>query len=354
MKNSKNSIIITSPRRKGGGVYQFVQSIYTHFSCDVLVVYRGKAESEPFFLRFLRAIASYVDLIIQILRKRPKYVLINSSLSKQCLIRDGSFIRLAKLFKTQPVLVIHGFQNEALRHKWLLRNSYFKADPIFLLAKSFADDMISAGYKGTIKTQFNPVQFQLLEKMQHKNLTSAVDSILFIGRIEENKGIMIALRVYEEYKKINKNARFTVAGTGNALPQAKKFVIDRNIENVEFLGFVSGTEKENVYFEADLMIFPTSHKEGLPITILEAMAAGVIVITRPVAGIVDLFEAKDFGALTTSFDPSDYLDLLEGLIAENRIKEIKQSNRGFAIANFHPKSIVASIEDTISAQRRSL
>jgi len=51
--------------------------------------------------------------------------MINTSLSKECLIRDGVLVFIAKMFKKKVLLFIHGFDEKALKYKMLLKLGYF-------------------------------------------------------------------------------------------------------------------------------------------------------------------------------------------------------------------------------------
>jgi len=336
-------ILVSCPRSKSGGVYQFVHNILPFLPGTPNLLYRGSKHTPIRIPGSVWLLFSLLRAIIILVFKRPDYAIINSSLSKECLIRDGILIRLLRLFRIPVYLIIHGFEEEALKYDALLRNTYFKAKKIFVLAKYFALQLHTAGYKGKIISQYNPVAIDLLKKMAAKPLNGRLDNFLFLSRVEANKGIFITLDMFSQYCQVNPNASLVVAGNGNALAQTKAYARERGMNSVEFLGFISGQEKEKAYMQADLMILPTTHKEGLPITVLEAMAAGVIVITRPIGGLVDLHAQIEFGALTSSLEAEDYFAIVQKLDNEGAILKLKHQNREFATEHFHPQKIVETL-----------
>jgi len=336
-------ILVSCPRSKSGGVYQFVNNVLPFLPGTPILLYRGSKKTTIRIPGSVWLLFTLFKAIVILATRRPDYAIINSSLSKECLIRDGILIRLLRLFRIPVYLIIHGFEEEALKYDALLRNTYFKAKKIFVLAKSFALLLQNAGYKGKIVSQYNPVAIDLLEKLEAKTLNGRLDSFLFLSRVEANKGIFITLDMFCQCCLVNPKASLVVAGNGNALAEAKAYAGERGMNSVEFLGFISGKEKENAYQQADLMILPTTHKEGLPITVLEAMAAGVIVITRPIGGLVDLHEQIEFGALTSSLDAQDYFAIVQKLDNEESILKLKQQNREFAREHFHPRKIVEGL-----------
>src|SRR5690606_23699216 len=114
-----------------------------------------------------------------------------------------------------------------------------------------------------------------------------------------------ALEAYLEVKSKYPNATFTIAGNGAKLEEAKEFVRKNNLQDVRFLGNISENELINVFSKASIYILP-SHSEGMPTSVLEAMAFGIPIISRPVGGLVDFFEEGKMGFLFESLDPRDY------------------------------------------------
>ncbi len=77
---------------------------------------------------------------------------------------------------------------------------------------------------------------------------------------------------------------------------------------MRFLGHVSGAAKTQAFRAADIYLF-TSLAEGMPNSVLEAMAFGLPIVTRPVGGIRDFFEDGRMGYATDSLDSGDYTEL---------------------------------------------
>ncbi len=346
MKRKTSITIVTCPRSAQGGVYYFVKSILPFIHGTPYVIYRGSI-SKGIVCKAMTLITSILSTIYACVVLKPTNAIVSSSLSKECLIRDGLLIRIMLLLRSNPVLIIHGFQKDALSNRWLLKETYFKARSIIVSSAVFGEMLKEAGYKGLVFRQYNPVEVNLLNRLSTKQLHSRILNILFLGRIEEKKGVFITLDMYKYYSKHNPNSRLFFVGHGSALPELKRRVMEKRIDGVSFHSYLLSSEKEQVLENSDVLILPTSHKEGLPIAIMEAMAAGLIVVSRPVGGIIDLYNQIDFGALTESLDPIEYTRILEDLVSENMILHRKERNRCFAKACFHPKAIVENIEEAI-------
>lgn len=118
----------------------------------------------------------------------------------------------------------------------------------------------------------------------------------------------------------------------------------QKILDIEFLGYITGESKREALIKADVYIFP-SYGEGMPTTVLEAMAYGLPVITRPVGGIKDFFEDGRMGFLTTSLDPLVFAKLLGKLILNPGLRsDVEKFNREYAHKRFLGSKVVTRIE----------
>jgi glycosyltransferase involved in cell wall biosynthesis len=86
------------------------------------------------------------------------------------------------------------------------------------------------------------------------------------------------------------------------------------------LGYLHGDEKLEIFFESDIFILP-SYGEGLPITILEAMAAGLPIIATSVGAIPEIIEDGKNGFLT---EAGDYVGLAKKILKLARDMKLRQ------------------------------
>jgi glycosyltransferase involved in cell wall biosynthesis len=135
-----------------------------------------------------------------------------------------------------------------------------------------------------------------------------------------------------------------VGGDGGALEEAKRYVTARNITGVQFVGHVSGVDKVQALRMADCYLFP-SYEEGMPISVLEAMAFGVPVITRPVGALADFFSNGDMGFMTESKSPEVLARLMNTLIGDPAAcNRMGRYNRDYALKHFTASQVAAEIE----------
>ncbi|MGV8114987.1 MAG: glycosyltransferase family 4 protein [Lentimicrobium sp.] len=344
------NLLLLAPFKKSGGVASFVENILPFFSHPVHVFNRGQKDSANNYWNFFLMIITPFRFVATMLQYKPDKVIINSSLSFIGLLRDGMFIVISKIFRKKVLLIIHGFQDEALKHRQLLQWGYFNADSIIVLAKSFSDALIKEGYKGSIYTQWNPVSLEILESDHNISDDIVRDkiSILFLARIEEVKGIFTSINAFKIVQEIYPNVVLNIAGSGKALSGAQMLAKKMGLENINFYGFLSGHKKMELLKSNYILLFPTTHREGLPINVLEAMASGLIIVTRPVGGLIDLFSEMNFGYLIESKEPKEFAQTIISIIENyEKMYSIRRSNEAFAKDNFHPKTITERIEGII-------
>ncbi len=281
---------------------------------------------------------------ICLIKEKPEKVIVNTSLSHQNLVRDGILVLISKLLGCRTILVVHGFQRSKLKPAFLLKWGYFKSDVIFVLAEQFKLDIQNAGYKGTIMLQYNPIEDNIWNEIDDVVKTKElkhIKNILFLSRIERSKGIYILLDAFKVLQAQYPDIVLRIAGTGNELDVVRKYIHDET--NVEFMGFVTGSDKLKLLEMSDVFVLP-SYTEGLPISVLEAMALGNYIITRPVGGLVDLHVKSNFGLLVESLEPADFVKAMKYAI-EDDVSRIRKNNMIFAKNNFSAKQIAERLQN---------
>jgi len=278
-------------------------------------------------------------------------VLLNPSLGKTALKRDALFLKIAKCFNIKTVVFFHGWSqvmiNELNNNSNKFSKTFNKADKIIVLANSFKTDLMKWGITQPIHLTTTKVNDDLLKNFDFKNKVYT-DNILFLTRIETYKGIFTTLEAYKIVKPIFPNLTLTVAGDGSKLAEAKEFVKQSKLEDVVFLGNISGDKLAKTFANASIYILP-SHSEGMPTSVLEAMAFGLPIISRPVGGLVDFFEEDKMGCLIKSLEPKDYADKIAYLLQNpEKNQETGKYNHEYAKKHFMASKVASEIENILS------
>jgi phosphatidylinositol alpha-mannosyltransferase len=111
-----------------------------------------------------------------------------------------------------------------------------------------------------------------------------VPNILFVGRMEPRKGLIHLLRAFRKLQLDGVRARLLIVGTGPGEREARRYVLTRQLEDVEFLGRVPEAHKAQLFKTADIYVSPATGRESFGIVLLEAMSAGAPIICSDIHG----------------------------------------------------------------------
>lgn len=290
-----------------------------------------------------------IKFVFKILFLKPDIILLNPSLGKSAIKRDLLFLKIAKFLGMKVALFFHGFNTGTIKELNILslKESLNKCECIFILAQEFADIVKSWGVTAPIHLTTTKVDDRLIEDFDINPKDYTTKNILFLARIEKAKGIYTALDAIKLLQEKGHDISFRVAGTGNELEKAKQYAIENNIK-ADFLGNITGLSLINEFKNANLYILPT-HSEGMPTSVLEAMAFGLPIITRPVGGVCDFFENGKMGQLIESLVPQEYADAIEYYINNpKKQKETSIHNHTYAKEHFLASSVAEKIEKALA------
>lgn len=144
-------------------------------------------------------------------------------------------------------------------------------------------------------------------------LSEAKPTLLFLGRIHESKGVDDLIEAFSLLKQ-KTDFRFLLCGAG---PLKDRFIsaCDELLgSDFEYRGIVSGDEKLNIIQEADFFVLPSRYGEGLPMALLETMAAGVVPVVTDDASMKYVVQHEINGIRVNKNDPKDLFEKLNSII----------------------------------------
>jgi len=140
-------------------------------------------------------------------------------------------------------------------------------------------------------------------------------------RLIEKKGLKTALGAFAEFRAAHPKAKFTIAGEGPMRPEIEQTVRDLNLGGaVELRGFLSQAELAALYAQSHIFLHPSEmtadqNQEGVPNSMLEAMATGLPVLATLHGGIPEAVTHEKTGLLVAERDQPALVDAMRRLTA---------------------------------------
>jgi glycosyltransferase involved in cell wall biosynthesis len=231
--------------------------------------------------------------------------------------------RLAgKTTGTKVIYTAHGFHfyKGAPIKNWLL---YYPVEKIlayytdilitinredYQLAKRFkAKKIVYVPGVGINTNKFNCLEVDIDQKRKKLGLNKDDFVILSVGELSKRKNQEVIIEALSKLK--NPQIKYLICGQGDL----QEFLINKAEElnvNVEFLGFREDIPE--ICAITDLFAFPSS-QEGLPVALMEAMAAGLPVVCSKIRGNTDLVEDGKGGYLVDSNDSDGFANAIKKL-----------------------------------------
>lgn len=337
-------VLINVPdlRRPGGVANYFNALALDKFDGVTYFCIHGRDKNPA--SKFKRLLTRYFEFFIAI--RDCDIVHLNPSLDFKSYYRDMVFALLTWLSGKRLIVFWRGWEDgfeDSIRRSrlkiFLFRNTYGKADVFIVLGSCFEDKLKGLGvaegkriFKETTVADAPHInEFNIAAK----GLKGGPIKLLFLSRLEKDKGIYVAIDTLRLLVSSGINAVLLVAGEGAEAQMAQTYCSDRRIKGVTFCGHIGGLEKHRALSDADIFLLPSSYGEGLPNSVLEAMLYGLPVITRKLAGIPDVVSDGVNGFLTESREPEIFAELISRLVRDkNLYQRMSMSNHTTALERF--------------------
>lgn len=168
----------------------------------------------------------------------------------------------------------------------------------------------------------NGIDFSRFYRVEHKQYT-----FINVARQDENKNQAMLIRAFARIFQKDGNCRLLLVGDGEKHTQLQQLCKELHIEqNVDFPGAVP--DVENYYAKADTYV-QTSHREAMPMSFLEAMAAGLPLISTNVGGVRDV--VRDNGILIPDGDEEALYLAMKAIKEQSKESTERMREAGFRI-----------------------
>jgi glycosyltransferase involved in cell wall biosynthesis len=342
-------VLITGPAlRDEGGVANYYNAVLRHLTADPRVaVEYFELGSTKGSMGPLHPVADQAGFHRMLGRFQPDLVHVNPSLTLKSFFRDGLLVDQARRRRIPTVVFFRGWDRgtEARVDRelgWLFRRTFGRANGFIVLGSRFRDKLVEWGVQVPITLETTTVpdavirSFVLEEKLQRIRNDHPL-RILFLARLERDKGVLETVQAVELLRGRGVDVSLTVAGDGPAMADVRRAVAAHAglAGRVEVVGYVRGEAKRALFMSHHVYCFPSEYKEGMPNSVLEAMALGMPIVTCPVGGLADFFEDGRMGWLVPGRDAARVAAKLESLARDRAAAAAMAAhNHSYAVRRF--------------------
>lgn len=351
----KPKIIILTPGVEAiGGLANYYRVLRPLLPSNIKCFVRG-ARKQPYrksvVFEWARIIRDFSLFFFTLVFSRVHLVQVTTSLGVKSVYRDGLFILMAKLFRCKVIVFFRGWSVDREREVEqrgfkFFKYAFGKASAFMVLASEVEITLKKWGFQQDVVMETTLVDSNIINSINVEDIKLKFNiskplECLFLARIEEYKGIVETIKAFAELQNQGFEFKLTIAGSGSYDHKARQLVKELELKHCTFMGFVDGDDKLKVLLKSQVYIFP-SYNEGMPNSLLEAMGAGLVVVTTNVGGVIDFFESGKMGFVVEKKNVESLVDCIKGIYEKDskQLSEMALYNHLYATNNFS-SSVVA-------------
>jgi len=287
-------------------------------------------------VKLFKSVSIWVKMFFAILIKRPSLVVIPISQSTGGYLKDLVFILIAKLTFRKTLIHLRGsnFKN------WLNTSSSFtRAFVKTTLKLNNGVIVLGNNLRQLFTGIFSDENIYVCPNGGNYDIPSSVKriddvAILYLANLQPSKGIEDVLNAILKLKGSSHSGfRLNVVGTWRSasVEQECKMLVEKNNLPVTFFPAATGKDKFQFLADADIFVFTPREPEGHPWVIVEAMAAGLPIISTDQGAIIESVKNNINGYIVPVGSPDEIADRLSILITDKdrRMKMAVESKKNY-------------------------
>lgn len=280
---------------------------YIHFQ-------QGKKDNERTGLfRFVSILTNYKRWIALLKANRDCIIHFNYPLDYKSIIRDYFFLRYAYLHNYKMIIHLHGGLYLFKKDKpWIVSRILkivFDYDvPMIVLSEKEKEHISDIYQRENVYALPNCIETSDAKRMQRR-INNGRLRLLYLGRIEKNKGMDYILRALKALNAQGLDFIFRMAGKESIEGEYINKFKDELGDKFEYCGIVSGKSKNDLLVDSDVFVMPSFY-EGLPMAMLECMSFGVVPIVTDVGSICEYVKDGENGKIVKVMDTDSIVNAI--------------------------------------------
>lgn len=230
----------------------------------------------------------------------------------------------------------------AMMESWLQKYT----EKVVIISKIELDEALRIG----IRREKIHLGFNGIEDLRWKNRSEArtaygIDDedvvVGWISRFVDQKYPQLAIQTFAELASHSPNVRFVMAGEGPLWEECKQMSTDLGLsKRLTFVGMVKPPD----FFPALDVYFLSSLHEGLPYVLIEALFAGLPIVTTPVGGAIETVGNSENGFVTDGLSPEELAEKLHTLVENQELRKKMSSTSLIKSKSFTVTAMVDDLE----------
>jgi len=274
--------------------------------------------------KLLYFLPAYLRFLFALLTTRVDVVHMHFSIQAS-MWRKSLCVPLAKLFRKPVILHAHagGFpeylaSRPAWQQRWFLR-TLRRADALVVLSEAWRTYYLDLTGLPEERVHALPNPLRLPAVVPDRRNRPTV-TLVFLGRMDDNKGpVRILGAVARLSDTIRAKVRLLMAGDGE-VQAVRKAAESLGLQGQAVIeDWVSPERRDQLLADGDVFVLP-SKAEGMPMSLLEALAWGLPVVTSPVGGIPEVVQHGESGFLVPPTDEETISDAIERLVLDEPLR----------------------------------
>jgi glycosyltransferase involved in cell wall biosynthesis len=284
MMLSKRIILISNYQKGIGGINAQVDLLQSYLQLDGWQADIFSTKGNP-----LRRCIAFLKLLCQARRYDILHI---HACSYWGMVPAVFGILVGKLWRKRIVITYHGGEAAEYfaKHIVFVKRWLGRADEVIVLSGFLKE--IFDHYDIPCVVIPNIVVLQ----PQRKRTRDIAPRFISIRHLEPLYNIPCILQAYEQVLKVYPNATLDILGKGSMREQLEQYVVDKKMTGVQFIGQVPNLQIYEYLDKADIML-SASRADNMPVSLLEAMNAGLLVLASRVGGIPYMIEEGKTGLL---------------------------------------------------------
>lgn len=302
---------------------------------------------KPNIIKALHNILLYFKFAVSLVKSKPDLVFIPISQTTAGFLKDSIYVIISRIFGKKILLILHGgdFKNWMNHSPWLIR---FYTGSILMQTKGIV--VLGNNLKKLFIGFFDDDRIFIIPNGGNYRFPTRASGdltrLLFLANLIPSKGIFDVLDSLILLNKNHSNIIFDIAGVWfeEDIKSRCLEIVEKNDLPVIFHGQVTGDAKGQLFSDSDIFIFPPIAPEGHPYVIVEAMAAGLPIISTDQGAIIESVKDGVNGFIVEPCRPDQIAEKIQYLLEHPEIRSyMARESRRLYEENFTEEKMIGKL-----------